>query len=107
MIDVKHKWNTSLKPLIIGFVISLFLIFLAYFMTTHQSLSGISLMSAILVLGILQALIQCIFFLHISAEPTPRWSLITLIFTIIVLIIIVGGSLWIMYNLDYNMMPGM
>ena len=107
MIDTKHKWNTSAKPLILGFILSLLLILIAYFLTTHKTFSGISLMSVILALGTIQALIQCIFFLHINTESTPRWSLITLIFTIIVLIIVVGGSLWIMYNLDYNMMPGM
>jgi cytochrome o ubiquinol oxidase operon protein cyoD len=107
MIDAQHKWNTSFKPLIIGFFLSLLLTGLAYFVTIHPTLSGISLMSVILALGTLQALIQCICFLHISAEPHPRWSLISLIFTIIVLIIVVGGSLWIMYSLDYNMMPGM
>lgn len=107
MIDIKHKWNTRITPLIIGFILSLILITLAYFLTTHKTFSGISLMTLILTLGTLQALIQCVFFLHISAESHPRWSLITLIFTIIVMIIVVGGSLWIMYNLDYNMMPGM
>jgi heme/copper-type cytochrome/quinol oxidase subunit 4 len=29
------------------------------------------------------------------------------LFMLIVLVIVVGGSLWIMHNLDYNMMPSM
>ena len=107
MIDAEHKWNKSFTPLVIGFLLSLILTFLAYEMTDHHIFSGLSLLLIILGLASAQAIAQCIFFLHIGAESHPQWSLISLIFTIIVLIIIVGGSLWIMYNLDYNMMPGM
>ncbi len=107
MIDMQYKWNKSIKPLVIGFALSLFLTLLAYFIAKDHLSSGLSLVYVILGLATLQALLQCIFFLHINAESHPRWSLISLIFTVIVLIIIVGGSLWIMYNLDYNMMPTM
>ncbi|MFS8564395.1 MAG: cytochrome o ubiquinol oxidase subunit IV [Rhabdochlamydiaceae bacterium] len=107
MIDLQYKWNKSSKPLVIGFVLSLILTLLAYLITKNHLSSGLPLVYLILGLATLQALLQCIFFLHINAESHPRWSLISLIFTAIVLVIIVGGSLWIMYSLDYNMMPNM
>ncbi len=107
MIDAEHKWNRSLKPLITGFLLSLILILSAYWLTTSHLLSGLSMMAAILTLACIQALIQCLYFLNLGAESHPRWSLITFVFTVIVLIIVIGGSLWIMYNLDYNMMPPM
>lgn len=57
------------------------------------------------VLAVLQLLVQVIFFLHLSAERRARLTLISAIFTVVVTLMIVVGSLWIMQNLNYNMMP--
>jgi len=46
--------------------------------------------------------VQMVFFLHIGRGS--RWKLLTFIFTIIVVGIVVIGSIWIMHNLNYNMM---
>ena len=34
-------------------------------------------------------------------------AMLAMIFTIIVVFIMFSGSLWVMYHLNYNMMPGM
>ena len=107
MIEAKHKWNKSIKPLMIGFLLSIFLTFFAYFIVVQHIAGGLSLLFIILGLAIVQALAQCVFFFQIGTEGKPQWSLISFIFTVIVLVIVIGGSIWIMYNLDYNMMPNM
>ena len=48
-----------------------------------------------------QLIVQIFFFLHLTAK---RWNLIIFLFTIFVVTIVVGGSLWIMYNLNNNTM---
>ncbi|MCA9327819.1 cytochrome o ubiquinol oxidase subunit IV, partial [Candidatus Saccharibacteria bacterium] len=52
-----------------------------------------------------QLYVQSVFFLHLSAERKLRMTLWSTLFTIMVVVIIVVGSLWIMQNLNYNMMP--
>lgn len=104
MIDQHHRWNLSLKPLFLGFVLSLLLIATMYRFISKHHLSGWVLVMTIFGLGTAQALIQLVFFLHLGLESKPHWNSITFLFTVLVIIIIIGGSLWIMNNLNYNVM---
>ncbi|MBX7489804.1 cytochrome o ubiquinol oxidase subunit IV [Qipengyuania sp. GH25] len=60
---------------------------------------------------VLAALVQIVvhihYFLHVTTKTHGGWSLITTIFTVVILAIMIAGSLWIMYHLNTNMMPGM
>ena len=103
MLDQRHRWNLSLKPLVIGFLLSIALILIAYSIATNHQLSGLAAIVVILGLGIVQAIVQLIFFLHIGLESKPRWNLISLLFMVLVVVIVVGGSIWIMQSLKYNM----
>jgi cytochrome o ubiquinol oxidase subunit IV len=88
----------------IGFVLSVALTLAAYFTFVNRSLPEPLLVTVIVGLAIAQLLVQLIFFLHLGKESRPRWNLIVFMFMVLVLVIIVFGSLWIMNNLDYNMM---
>ncbi|NGX46262.1 MAG: Cytochrome bo(3) ubiquinol oxidase subunit 4 [Chlamydiae bacterium] len=105
MIDQHHGWYKSFKPLAIGYTLSLLLIVAAYRFLTQYHLTHTELIIALFSFCIVQALIQLIFFMHLGIESKPRWNLITFLFTVLVLVIIVGGSIWIMENLEYNLMP--
>ncbi|MBI5798725.1 MAG: cytochrome C oxidase subunit IV family protein, partial [Candidatus Yonathbacteria bacterium] len=50
-----------------------------------------------------QLLIQVVFFLHLHKKSKPHWNLIVFIFTFFIVAVLVVGSLWVMYNLNYNM----
>jgi cytochrome o ubiquinol oxidase operon protein cyoD len=70
-------------------------------------MSGTGLVAVIVGLAIIQLFVQLFFFLHLGEESKPRWNLMVLLFAAMVVIIVVFGSLWIMNNLNYNMMPDM
>lgn len=95
---------SSIKSYIIGFVLSVVLTLGAYFAVTEEWLSGTALIALIMGLASLQFIVQLFFFLHLGSESKPRWKLAAFLFMFLVLVIIVGGSLWIMANLNYNMM---
>ncbi len=59
---------------------------------------------AIMLCAALQLVVQVVFFLHIGEDAKPRWKSISFAFTSFVILILVGGSLWIMYNLNYHTM---
>ncbi len=107
MIDREHGWNVSFKPVSIGFVFSLLLTVGTYLFVLRHHLSGTALTLSILGLALLQALVQFFFFLHVGMESKPRWTLIAFLFMILIMVVVVGGSMWIMSNLDYNTMPSM
>jgi cytochrome o ubiquinol oxidase subunit IV len=89
---------------ITGFILSLLLTIGAYIAVTQHTAQGALLITIIIGLAIAQVLVQLFFFLHLGRETKPRWKLAVLLFMLMVLGILVFGSLWIMQNLDYNMM---
>lgn len=106
MLDARHGWNVSFKPGILGFIFSLALTVAAYRIVTYYHLKHEVLIFTIFGFGIVQALVQLVFFLHLGlAEEKPRWNLIFFCFTVVVLIIVIGCSLWIMHHLHYNLVP--
>jgi cytochrome o ubiquinol oxidase operon protein cyoD len=105
-----HKSNpANLATYIGGFLLSLLLTFVAYFLVQrhvashHTAISHGVLVFMIISLAIIQLFVQLTFFLHVDSEPRPRWKLTALLFAGLVLLIVVFGSLWIMNNLNYHM----
>lgn len=95
----------SITSYIIGFVLSVALTLGAYYLVVNHVLDGTKLLATIVGLAIAQLIVQLIFFLHMNKEAKPRWNLMVFSFMVLVVFIVVIGSIWVMYNLDYNMMP--
>jgi cytochrome o ubiquinol oxidase operon protein cyoD len=57
------------------------------------------------VLAVAQMGIHLVFFLHISTGPDNTNNVLALAFGILVVLLLVAGSIWIMSNLNHNMMP--
>lgn len=107
MIDPRHGWNVSTKPLYLGLISALVLMAAAYRIVVHYHLTDTALTWTVLSLAGLSALLQTFFFLHVGMGDKPRWHLITFVFTAFIILIVVVGTVWIMDNLDYNtMLPG-
>jgi cytochrome o ubiquinol oxidase operon protein cyoD len=99
----RHKaTHLSLRTYINGYVASIFLTVTAYLSVTHQLFSTDALPFVIAILALIQAAVQLIFFLHLGNETKPRWKLGVFWFMLGVVALLVGGSLWIMNNLNYH-----
>lgn len=98
------KYPGSVRSYTIGFIASLVLIAAAFWIAEHPNmLPQQLLLGSIFVLAITQLVVQLIYFLHLGREEKPRLNLMVFSFMLMVVGIIVGGSLWIMSNLNYNM----
>jgi cytochrome o ubiquinol oxidase operon protein cyoD len=95
--------STSQKYLT-GFVLSIILTVIAYDFGVSSILNSNATVFLILVLAVVQALVQLIFFLHLGQEKKPQWNLFLVLSTVGLIIIIMTGSLWIIHNLNYNHM---
>lgn len=93
--------EARLGAYIFGFILSVGLTLLAYEAAASQVIASWQIYTIIITLAIIQLVVQLVFFLHLGKESKPRWNLLIFFFMIIVIFILVGGSLWIMYNLDY------
>ncbi len=59
----------------------------------------------LIVLAIAQMGVHLVFFLHISTGPDNSSNVMALAFGVLIVFLVVGGSLWIMANMNANMMP--
>lgn len=99
-----HTRNSAVpyKSYVVGFVLSVLTTLLAYFFVVNELWPKETLVYIVMAIAVVQLIVQVVFFLHIGRGS--RWKLITFIFTILIVAIVVVGSIWIMDNLNYNMM---
>ena len=57
------------------------------------------------VLAIAQMGVHLVFFLHITTGPDNTNNVLALAFGVLIVLLVMIGSLWIMANLNHNMMP--
>ena len=93
------------KQYVVGFLLAVVLTAIPFGLVMTHSVAG----SPLLIAGfaVAQILVHVLYFLHVNASEGQRWNLMALIYTAIVVVIILGGSIWIMNHLYLNMMPGM
>ncbi|KAB2671642.1 cytochrome o ubiquinol oxidase subunit IV [Brucella tritici] len=89
-----------------GFVLSVILTAIPFWLVMGDVLASRQL-TAMLVMGIgaVQIVVHMIYFLHMSPTSEGGWTLMALIFTLIIVGIALAGSLWVMHHLNENMMP--
>ncbi|MDO8270053.1 MAG: cytochrome o ubiquinol oxidase subunit IV [Candidatus Levybacteria bacterium] len=101
----------SVRSYVLGFIFSIVLTLISFAITIkhidsdHSFIGHEIIIGIVLALAVLQLFVQLIFFLHLGHEKGPRWNLVFLASTITIFIMVVVGSMWIMYHLNYNMMP--
>lgn len=88
---------------IAGFISCLIISTLAYLATILNWLHGWSLIAVIAALALVQAMIQLACFLHLFQGDKPRYRLGVFAVALTILLIVVGGSVWIMNNINYRM----
>ncbi len=87
---------------IVGLVLSVITTLVAYLIVVHQVFAVSTLIYVVLIIAVVQLIVQMIFFLHLGRGS--KWQMVTFIFTIVFVLIVVIGTIWVMHHLDYNMM---
>lgn len=108
--EIKKEWHGTLKSYAIGFIASFLLTSASFLIVVFKVLSGQTLVFTLVSLALVQAICQLLYFLHLGQEAKPRWETVIFYFMFLILLIIVGGSIWIMQDLDDRVMmdmPGM
>jgi cytochrome o ubiquinol oxidase operon protein cyoD len=105
--QIKKEYHGSLTSYLIGLFASLLLTVSSFYLVWTSALSRHALIYTVIGLAIVQAAFQLRFFLHLGKEAKPRWESISFYFMLTCLVIIVIGSLWIMYDLNNRVMAGM
>ena len=95
----------SFKTYMIGFLLSVVLTAIPFWLVMTGALPAAATGLIITAFAVVQIIVHMIFFLHMNHKSEGGWNMLALIFTIVVVVIAVAGSVWVMYHLNVNMMP--
>ncbi len=94
----------TLTSYLTGFILALILTALPFAFVMSGAVSRAATIFVIFAAGLAQILVHLHYFLHLDASSAARWNEAALVFTLLILTLFVGGTLWIMWNLNYRMM---
>lgn len=97
-----HTAQVRYTSYIVGFILSILTTLMAFIFVINEVWPKETLMYVVLIIAVTQLAVQMVFFLHLGQGS--RWKSVTFWFTLLVVFIIAIGTIWIMHNLNYNMM---
>lgn len=98
--------HATLKGYATGFVLSVILTAVPFWLVMAKVFDKSSV-TAIVILGFaaVQIVVHMVYFLHLNTKSEAGWTMMALIFTFVLVVIMLTGSLWVMYHLAQNMTP--
>jgi cytochrome o ubiquinol oxidase subunit IV len=90
---------------LLGLALATLLTIASFYVAGTHLIWGPSIPVALAVLAVAQIGVHLAFFLHITTAPDNTNTVLALAFGILIVVLVVGGSLWIMANLNQNMLP--
>ncbi|HTL13639.1 MAG TPA: cytochrome o ubiquinol oxidase subunit IV [Thermomonas sp.] len=96
----------SLRGYAIGFLLSVVLTAIPFWLVMAKVLPSATVTGIVLVaFAVAQILVHMVYFLHLDARSEGGWNLVSVLFTGILLLILLAGTLWVMHHMNANMMP--
>ena len=98
--------HISVGGYVTGFVLSVILTAIPFWIVMAKVFpsSGTTAL-VILAFAAVQIVVHMIYFLHMNTKVEAGWSMLAMVFTLVLVVITLSGSLWVMYHLKHNMMP--
>ncbi|MGH8506577.1 MAG: cytochrome o ubiquinol oxidase subunit IV [Stenotrophobium sp.] len=104
-VDLPHA---TLRGYMTGFILSIILTIIPFWLVMgHVFANPNSTIMLVLAFGAVQIVVHMVYFLHMNSSSEGGWNMMALIFTLILVVITLSGSIWIMYHMNANMMPEM
>jgi len=93
----------ELRHYLTGFVLALVLTAIPFGVVAFDLLPRGATVIVIFIAAIIQILVHLRYFLHLDLTETPRENLLAIAFASLLILIMIGGSLWIMFDLNTRM----
>ena len=96
----------SLYDYVVGFVLSVILTAIPFWLVMGKVIDDKTVLSLILLgIGAVQIVVHMVYFLHMTPKAEGGWNMMALLFTLVLVVITMAGSMWVMFHLHSNMMP--
>lgn len=94
------------KGYLTGSILSVVLTVIPFWLVMSGAVHDVQTV-AFLIFGfaLVQIVVHVVFFLHLDTRSEGGWTLLAFLFTTVIVFLTIGGSIWVMYHLNANMMP--
>jgi cytochrome o ubiquinol oxidase subunit IV len=100
-----HDVTQAVLVYVVGMVLAVLLTATSFYIAGTNLVWKPSIPVALVVLAIAQMGVHLVFFLHITTGADNTNNVLALAFGVLIVVLVLTGSLWIMANLNHNMMP--
>ncbi|MCE4057510.1 MULTISPECIES: cytochrome o ubiquinol oxidase subunit IV [unclassified Pseudomonas] len=94
----------SVKSYAIGFILSVILTLIPFGLVMYPSLPKDVTLWIVLAFAVIQVIVHLVYFLHLDRSEAQRNNVVAFIFAALVIVLLVGLSLWIMFSIHTVMM---
>ncbi|KAA2317196.1 cytochrome o ubiquinol oxidase subunit IV [Pseudooceanicola sediminis] len=106
MSDHSTHSHGNMNQLMTGFVLAAILTVIPFgIILGEPDISRMLKIGIIMGFGALQIIVHLVYFLHVNRSSEGGWTIAATLFAVIILVIVLAGSLWVMHNMNENMMP--
>jgi len=96
----------SRKGYLVGFLLSVILTAIPFWLVMTGALEDTQWTTIVIIAAaVAQILVHTVCFLHVNTRSEGGWTLLAYAFAAVIVLIVISGSLWIMFHLNTNMMP--
>lgn len=99
--DASHG---SVKTYAIGFILSVILTLIPFGLVMYPTLPKSITLMIVLAFAVIQVLVHLVYFLHLDRSEAQRENVVAFVFAGLVIVLLVGLSLWIMFSIHTYMM---
>ena len=99
--DASHG---SVKTYAIGFILSVILTLIPFGLVMYPTLPKSITLMIVLAFAVIQVLVHLVYFLHLDRSEAQRENVVAFVFAGLVIVLLVGLSLWIMFSIHTAMM---
>jgi cytochrome o ubiquinol oxidase operon protein cyoD len=103
--ETPENFSRGLQSYLIGLALAVGLTIASFWAVRTNLIYGPGVPVALVAFAIAQMGIHLVFFLHITTGPDNTNNVLALAFGVLIVGLVVFGSLWIMANLNHNMIP--
>lgn len=96
--------HLSKTKYLIGFTLAVILTVISFALAATDAIPRTTIIIGLFVAALLQIIVHLYFFLHLDRSSRQRWNVITFAFSLLLIVVFVGGSIWVMFTLNARMM---
>ncbi|MBB3101923.1 cytochrome o ubiquinol oxidase operon protein cyoD [Azomonas macrocytogenes] len=87
-----------------GFILAVILTVIPFGVVMTSALSPAVTILVVALFAVAQVFVHLVYFLHLSLAPSQTWNVVSLLFSVLVIVFLIGLSVWIMWSMHYHMM---